>query len=247
MPLPNAFPEDTQLDPNHDDSRHIRSFVRRAGRTTSGQATALASLGPRFLLPYPAAAEGASRVQPFELAEVFGNLNRVVLEIGFGMGEATVAIAALMPDTNFIGCEVHVPGVGSLLRLLGVHGLENVRIVQHDAIDVLRHAIGEAAIDGVHLFFPDPWHKVRHNKRRIVQPAFCELVASRVKPGGYLHCATDWESYADHMLGVLSASPHWENTADGFAAKPHYRPLTKFEQRGVRLGHGVWDLVFRRR
>jgi tRNA (guanine-N7-)-methyltransferase len=162
------------------------------------------------------------------------------------MGEATAQIATTLPDTNFIGCEVHLPGVGSLLRLLGEQGQQNVRIVDYDAVEVLKNMIAPDSLDGVHVFFPDPWHKVRHNKRRLIQPEFCALVASRVKPGGYLHCATDWQPYAEHMLEVLSQHPDWQNAAPDYADKPHYRPLTKFEQRGLRLGHGVWDLVFKR-
>jgi tRNA (guanine-N7-)-methyltransferase len=219
-------------------SRHIRSFVRRAGRTTSGQAHALKTLGPALLVPY--------RNRPLSLEQLFERPAPTVLEIGFGMGEATAQIAAALPAMNFIGCEVHVPGVGSLLRLAGEHRLGNVRIVQHDAIEVLRHMIPAESLAGVHLFFPDPWHKVRHHKRRLLQPEFCDLVASRVETGGYLHCATDWEPYARHMLDVLTAHPRWQNTADEYAPKPSYRPLTKFEQRGIRLGHGVWDLVFTR-
>ncbi|CAN5680027.1 tRNA (guanosine(46)-N7)-methyltransferase TrmB [soil metagenome] len=221
------------------DRTRIRSFVKRAGRTTSGQARALDKLGPRFLIPF--------QLEPLDMPTVFGRTAPVVLEIGFGMGEATTQIAKTLPDTDFIGCEVHVPGVGSLLRLLGEHEAENVRIVQYDAVEVLRHMVAPDSLEGVHVFFPDPWHKVRHNKRRLIQAEFCTLVASRVRPGGYLHCATDWEPYAEHMLEVLSQHPAWRNTATDFAGKPDYRPLTKFEQRGLRLGHGVRDLVFERR
>lgn len=219
--------------------RTIRSFVKRAGRTTAGQARAVEALGPRFLLPYAP--------QPLDLAQAFGREAPTILEIGFGMGEATAHIAGLMPERNFLCCEVHEPGVGALLKRIGEQGLANIRIVQHDAVEVLEHMLPEAALAGVHIFFPDPWHKLRHHKRRLVQPPFVARLARRIAPGGYLHCATDWEPYAQQMLEVLSAEPLLANTAAGFAERPAYRPLTKFENRGLRLGHGVWDLVFTRR
>lgn len=218
--------------------RTIRSFVRRAGRTTIGQARAVQDLGPRFLVPYQPA--------PLDLTATFGRPGPVVLEIGFGMGEATAHIAGLLPDTNFLCCEVHEPGVGALLKRIGEHGLANVRIVQHDAVEVLNRMLVPACLDGVHVFFPDPWHKLRHHKRRLIQPPLVALLASRLKPGGYLHCATDWEPYAQQMLQVLGDEPQLKNTAEGFAPKPAYRPETKFERRGLRLGHGVWDVVFER-
>lgn len=219
--------------------RSIRSFVMRAGRTTEGQAKALSELGPRFLLPYAA--------QPLDLPAVFGRNAPVVLEIGFGMGDATAKIAATLPDTDFIGCEVHEPGVGSLLKQIGERGLNNLRIVQHDAVEVLEHMIRPGSLAGVHVFFPDPWHKKRHNKRRLIQAPFVADLVSHLAPGGYIHCATDWEPYAHQMLEVLGADPDLVNTAEGYAEKPAYRPLTKFENRGLKLGHGVWDLVFRKR
>jgi tRNA (guanine-N7-)-methyltransferase len=219
--------------------RTIRSFVRRAGRTTTGQARALEDLGPRFVLPY--------RAEPLDFAAAFGREAPTILEIGFGMGDATAHIAALMPETNFLCCEVHEPGVGALLKRVGEQQLQNIRIVAHDAVEVLRHMVPEASLAGVHIFFPDPWHKLRHNKRRLVQPPLVALLASRLRPGGYVHCATDWEPYAQQMLEVLGADPALRNTADGFAPKPAYRPLTKFENRGLKLGHGVWDVVFVRR
>ncbi len=223
--------------------RPIRSFVVRAGRIGPGQARALAELGPRYVLPYAPS--------PVDPAALFGRRAPLVVEIGFGMGVATAAIAQALPDTDFIGIEVHPPGVGSLLRLIGEHGLANLRIVQHDAVEVMTHMIAPASLAGVHLFFPDPWHKKRHHKRRLVQPAFVAQVASRLADGGRLHCATDWQPYAEQMLEVLSAEPTLANTADaaadGYAPRPEHRPLTKFEQRGLRLGHGVWDLVFERR
>ncbi len=219
--------------------RSIRSFVMRAGRTTEGQAKALTELGPRFVLPYAA--------QPLDLTAVFGRTAPVVFEIGFGMGDATAKIAATLTETDFIGCEVHEPGVGSLLKQIGERGLSNLRIVQHDAVEVLEHMIRPGSLAGVHVYFPDPWHKKRHNKRRLIQPPFVANLVKHLAPGGYIHCATDWEPYAQQMLEVLGADPDLVNTAEGYAEKPAYRPLTKFENRGLKLGHGVWDLVFRKR
>jgi tRNA (guanine-N7-)-methyltransferase len=219
--------------------RAIKSFVTRAGRMGTGQIKALAELGPKFVLPYQ-----AQRIDP---EAVFGRMAPLVLEIGFGMGGATAEIAATLPDHDFIGCEVHEPGVGALLKLIDEKQLSNIRIVQHDAVEVLRDMIGPEVLAGVHIFFPDPWHKKRHNKRRLIQPAFVANLVQHIAPGGYLHCATDWQPYAEQMLEVLSAEPHLLNTAAGYADKPAYRPLTKFENRGIKLGHGVWDLVFRKR
>jgi tRNA (guanine-N7-)-methyltransferase len=217
----------------------IRSFVLRAGRMGPGQQRALQTLGPRYLLPFAA--------QPLDLGHVFGRTAPRVLEIGFGMGDATAQVAAAQPGTDFIGIEVHEPGVGALLKQVGERGLTNVRIVQHDAVEVLRQMIAPAALAGVHLWFPDPWHKKRHHKRRLVQGALVAELLTRLAPGGYLHCATDWEPYAQQMLEVLSAEPALANTAgSGYAAKPPWRPATKFEQRGLKLGHGVWDLLFSR-
>jgi tRNA (guanine-N7-)-methyltransferase len=213
--------------------------VRRAGRTTTGQAKAFEQLGPRFLLPY--------EPKPLDFRAAFGRDAPTILEIGFGMGEATAHIAALMPEKNFLCCEVHEPGVGALLKRIGEQDLANIRIVQHDAVEVLEHMLPEASLAGVHIFFPDPWHKLRHNKRRLVQPPLVTRLASRLQVGGYIHCATDWEPYAQQMLEVLSAEPQLANTAQGYAPRPHYRPLTKFENRGLKLGHGVWDLVFQKR
>lgn len=217
----------------------LRSFVLRAGRLGPGQARAMAELGPRFLLPFTA--------QPLDAAAVFGRSAPLVLEIGFGMGDATAQIAQAMPGTDFIGVEVHTPGVGALLKRIGEMGLTNVRVVQHDAVEVLAHMIAPGSLAGVHVFFPDPWHKKKHNKRRLVQAPFVAQLAQQLAPGGYLHCATDWQPYAEQMLEVLSAEPLLANTAEGYAPRPAYRPLTKFENRGLKLGHGVWDLVFRRR
>ena len=219
--------------------RHIRSFSGRRGHITSGQRAAYDRLLPRYGIDY--------RPAPMALAEAFGRDAPVVLEIGFGMGESTAAIAAGRPDTDFLGVEVYPAGVGSLLRYAEEQQLGNLRVIQHDALEVVRDMIPPDTLAGVHIFFPDPWPKARHHKRRLVQPPFVALLASRLQPGGYLHCATDWEHYAQQMLEVLSAEPLLKNTAEAFAPRPEYRPLTKFERRGLRLGHGVWDLVFRRR
>ena len=203
----------------------------------TGQIRALAELGPRFVLPYAEA--------PADWAAVFGRQAPRVLEIGFGMGQATAQIAAAQPGTDFIGCEVHEAGVGSLLRMIGDQGLANLRILRHDAVEVLEHMVAQASLAGVHVYFPDPWHKKRHHKRRLIQPERVALIASRLSPGGYLHCATDWQPYAEQMLEVLAAEPALVNTAAGFAPRPAWRPMTKFEARGLGLGHGVWDLLFR--
>ena len=216
--------------------RSIRSFVVRAGRMGPGQVRALAELGPQFVLPYAP--------QRADFAAAFGRSAPLVLEIGFGMGDATAAIAQALPGTDFIGVEVHTPGVGALLKRIGELRLTNLRLLQHDAVEVLEHMIAPGSLAGVHVFFPDPWHKKKHNKRRLIQPAFVSQLAGRIAPGGYLHCATDWQPYAEQMLEVLSAEPLLHNTAAGYAPKPDYRPLTKFENRGLKLGHGVWDLVF---
>jgi tRNA (guanine-N7-)-methyltransferase len=217
----------------------VRSFVLRGGRIGPGQQRALDELGPRFVLPFGA--------EPPDWPTVFCRAAPRVLEIGFGMGDATAQIAAALPDTDFIGVEVHPPGVGALLKRIGETGLTNLRIVRHDAVEVLQRMIMPASLAGVHIYFPDPWPKKRHHKRRLVQPAFVALLASRLAPDGYLHAATDWQPYAEQMLQVLTAEPLLVNTAAGYAPRPPWRPLTKFEQRGLKLGHGVWDLLFRRR
>ena len=226
------------MNPPHP-TRPIRSYVLRAGRMGSGQVRALTELGPRWVLPH--------QVTALDLHTVFGREAPRVVEIGFGMGLATAEMAAGAVDTDFIGIEVHAPGVGALLQRIEALGLANLRIVQHDAVAVLEQMFAPASLAGVHLFFPDPWHKTKHHKRRLVQAEFVALVASRLQPGGLLHCATDWQPYAEQMLEVLSQEPLLENTADGYAPRPDHRPLTKFEQRGLTLGHGVWDLVFLRR
>ena len=219
--------------------RAIRSFVLRQGRMSDAQTRFLEAKMPEVGIAY--------RNARIDLAEVFGRQARQVVEIGFGMGDATARIAQALPDTDFVGIEVHGPGVGNLCKLIDTDRIPNLRIIQHDAVEVLQAMIVPDSLDGVHVFFPDPWPKKRHHKRRLIQPAFVALLASRLKPGGYIHCATDWEAYAIQMLEVLSAEPSLANTAPDYAPRPDYRPLTKFEQRGLRLGHGVWDLVFRRR
>ncbi len=220
--------------------RPIKSFVLRAGRSGSGQQRALAELGPRFVLPYS--------TTPLDAAAAYGRVAPLVLEIGFGMGQATAQVAQAQPQTNFLGVEVHPPGVGALLKLVGDLQLANIRIVQHDAVDVLTHMLAPASLAGVHIWFPDPWHKKRHNKRRLIQSALVSLLASRLQPGAYLHLATDWQPYAEQMLEVLAGEPLLVNAqpGNGYAPRPGSRPLTKFEARGQRLGHGVWDLMFGR-
>jgi tRNA (guanine-N7-)-methyltransferase len=216
----------------------IRSYVLRQGRFSRGQQRAYAELLPRFGIPY------APREIDFDAT--FGSQAPVVAEIGFGMGETTARIARENPATHYLAIEVHAPGVGSLARQLNESGLENVRIVQHDAVEVLRDMVPAESLAAIHVFFPDPWPKKRHHKRRLIQPAFASLAASRLAPGGMLHVATDWQEYAEHVLGVLLATDGLENTAEGFAPRPSTRPETKFERRGVKLGHGVWDIVFRK-
>ena len=222
--------------------RTVKSYVLRAGRTTIGQAKAYDIYGPTHLLNYTA--------QALDTQAAFGRLAPVILEIGFGMGEATAHIAKVRPQDNFLCCEVHEAGVGALLKRIGEQDLHNIRILRHDAVEVIDHMLPEGSLDGVHIFFPDPWHKTKHNKRRLIQAALVKKLALRLKPGGYLHCATDWQPYAEQMLEVIGAEPLLRNTAtpeqQGFAKQPDYRPLTKFENRGLKLGHGVWDLVFQR-
>lgn len=224
---------------NPPEQRPIRSYVLRQGRVSNAQKRAHDTLLPRYGLEY--------RDSPVDLDQAFGRSAPHVLEIGCGMGETTVAIAAAHPGTDYLGIEVHTPGVGSLLKQIDAAGLSNLRVVQHDAVAVLRQMIMPDSLDGIHIFFPDPWPKKRHHKRRLIQPPFAALAASRLKPGGYLHAATDWHEYAEQMLAVLGAEPLLENTAPAYAPRPEYRPQTKFETRGLKLGHGVWDLVFRRK
>ncbi len=219
--------------------RSIRSFVLRTGRLTGAQERAIGALAPRFINPYSAA-----------LLDQHLGFNRAapkILEIGFGMGETTAAIAADHPGTDYLGIEVHTPGIGALLIRIEALGLSNIRIIQHDAVEVLETMIPLASLDGVHVFFPDPWPKKRHHKRRLLQARTVALIADRLRPGGYLHVATDWEDYATQILDVLEAEPLLKNMAAGFAERPASRPITKFETRGKRLGHGVWDILFARR
>ena len=219
--------------------RPIRSFVLRQGRVSSAQARYFEEGMPRWGIPYRAA--------PLDLDAVFGRRAPRILEIGCGMGETTATIAAAHPGNDYLGVEVHTPGVGSLLKEIALRELCNLRVIQHDAVEVVHDMLPPGSLAGIHIYFPDPWPKKRHHKRRLIQPPFVALLASRLQPGGYFHCATDWEEYAVQMLAVLGAEPLLKNTAAGFAPRPDYRPLTKFEQRGQRLGHGVWDVIFRRK
>ena len=217
--------------------RRIRSYVLRQGRLTKGQEKALADHWPVFGIDYSP--------EPLDLPKTFGRQESLkVLEIGFGMGETTATIAQSMPERDFLGVEVHTPGVGGLLKLVGEKSLSNVRIIQHDVVDVLNHMIADGSLDGVHIFFPDPWHKKRHHKRRLIQAEFVKLLCSKLKTGAYLHVATDWQEYAEWVLDILKVEPLLTNSAKDYAPKPAYRPLTKFENRGIKLGHGVWDLIF---
>ncbi|MDR2678627.1 MAG: tRNA (guanosine(46)-N7)-methyltransferase TrmB [Zoogloeaceae bacterium] len=218
---------------------HIRSFVRRAGRTSPAQARFLAEMMPKIGVFYTPV--------PLDLDTLFGRAAPKILEIGCGMGETTAQIARAHPENDYLGVEVHLPGVGSLCKRVAEENLTNLRIAQHDAVEIVRDMLPERSLSGIHIFFPDPWHKARHNKRRLIQPPFVALLASRLEPGGYLHCATDWQDYAEQMLAVLSAEPLLVNTAENYAPRPAYRPRTKFEHRGLKLGHGVWDLRFIRR
>ena len=227
-----AAPED---DAN---ARPIRSYVLRQGRLSAAQARSIAEQ-QALLIAY------APRL--LDVGAAFGRHAPIVVEIGFGMGHATADIAASRPAENFIGIEVHTPGVGSLLKMLDARGLANVRVVQHDAVEVMTHMIADASLDGVHVFFPDPWPKKRHHKRRLIQAAFTKLLAQKLKPGGYLHCATDWQEYAEHMLLVLQQEPTLDNSAAAYAPRPDYRSESNFERRGLKLGHGVWDILFTKR
>ena len=216
--------------------RGIKSFVMRSGRMTEGQQRGLDQGWPKYGL------ELADGLRDFD--QVFGRSAPRTFEIGFGMGHATLEMAAAAPEQDFIGVEVHKPGVGALLNGMLTQNLSNIRVYSCDALEVLRDCVADASLDRVLLFFPDPWHKARHNKRRLIQSPFVQQLAERLAPGGYLHCATDWEDYAVQMLEVLGAEPQLQNSAEAYAPQPAYRPLTKFENRGLKLGHGVWDLVF---
>ena len=231
---PARHPHRQMTAPNH----RIRSYALRQGRMTDAQARAYAGLLPRYGIPYEA--------RTIDLDRAFGRSAPKILEIGFGMGDTTAEIARAHPEHDYLGVEVHTPGVGRLLMQIAALELTNVRVVQHDAVEVLQHMIAPGALAGAHIFFPDPWPKKRHHKRRLIQAPFAQLLASRLATGAYVHAATDWEEYAQQILAVLSAEPLLANTAAGYAPRPGYRPLTKFEHRGLRLGHGVWDVIFRR-
>ncbi len=223
--------------------RKIRSYVLREGRLTAGQERAFATLWPRFGIDFVPG-------QPLNLTTIFGNNNPIILEIGFGNGASLAEMAGNNPEQNYLGIEVHSPGVGRLLLDIEERGLTNLRVIRHDAVEVLESGIEPGSLNGVHLFFPDPWHKKRHHKRRILQPSLVELMAQALKSGGIFHAATDWEHYAEQMMEVLSAADDLFANCAGpgnFSPRPGYRPITKFELRGERLGHGVWDLIFRRR
>ncbi len=238
----------TDMDTPNQHHRTIKSFVRRAGRITTGQTQAFTDWGAQFLLPFT----------PNTLlsTEFLTQAPKIIFEIGFGMGEATAHIAKVLSDAHLLACEVHQPGVGALLKRIGEQDINNITIVSHDAVEVIDQMLPLMSLDGVHIFFPDPWHKKRHNKRRLIQPDLIKKLTQRLKVGGYIHCATDWEPYAVQMLEVLSGELFLKNRgndtpastacSNGYSTKPHYRPLTKFENRGIRLGHGVWDLVFER-
>jgi len=219
-------------------TRPIRSFVLRQGRLTVAQQRAVETLLPAYGIPYAPVM--------LDLDAAFGRASPKILEIGFGMGTATAQIAQANPDKDYLGVEVHTPGVGNLLRLVQEHNLTNLRVIQHDAVEVLHDMIADSALDGIHIFFPDPWPKKRHHKRRLLQAESLRLLCGKLKPGGYLHFVTDWEEYARWALELLRAEKQLNNTVQDYAPRPEYRPLTKFEQRGLNLGHGVWDLIFRR-
>jgi len=238
-PLNPLLPElaETEIAPD----RHIRSFVLRQGRVSAAQRRFHEEGMPRWGIPY--------QVMPLDWAAVFGPSRLTapkILEIGCGMGETTAAIAAAQPENDYLGIEVHTPGVGSLLKEIATRELTNLRVIQHDAVEVVRDMIAPRSLSGIHLFFPDPWPKKRQQKRRLIQPVFVHELAQRLAPNGYIHCATDWQEYAEQMLAVLRAEPLLKNTAIDYAPRPSYRPQTKFETRGLRLGHGVWDVIFRR-
>jgi len=229
-------------DPEHNTDQHtrrIRSFVRREGRLTPGQQRALDELWPRY---------GMAADTSLVASVAFGRTAPLTLEIGFGNGASLAAMARQDTESNYVGIEVHRPGVGHLLKQIETERLENVRIYCHDAVEILNQCIDDHSLDRVLLFFPDPWHKKKHHKRRIVQPPFASLLARKLKRGGVFHMATDWQAYAEHMLEVMDSATAFSNAAgkQNYSERPDYRPTTKFEQRGRRLGHGVWDLVYRR-
>jgi tRNA (guanine-N7-)-methyltransferase len=219
-------------------NRPIRSFVLRQGHLSAAQKKALDTLLPVWGVPYCQAS--------VDLTQVFARSAPKILEIGFGMGHATADIARAHPEQDYLAAEVHSPGVGSLCQLIDAQALNNIRIIQHDVVAVCQYMLPSMCLDGIHIFFPDPWHKSRHHKRRLIQPPFVDLLTSRLKIGGYIHLATDWQDYAEQMLCVLQENPALSNRYTDFAPRPDYRPITKFERRGIQLGHGVWDLIFTR-
>ncbi|MEC5208632.1 MAG: tRNA (guanosine(46)-N7)-methyltransferase TrmB [Vogesella sp.] len=219
--------------------RAIRSFVLRQGHLTASQQRAIDEGMPKWGIEY--------RPEPLDLNQAFGRDAPKILEIGFGMGGATAEIAANLPQNDYLGVEVHSPGVGNLFKLIEEKQLTNLRLLRHDAVEVIDNMLADGSLDGVHIFFPDPWHKKRHNKRRLIQAPLIEKLVKKLKPGGYLHAATDWEDYAIQILEVFNGNAELQNTAADYAPRPAYRPLTKFEARGIRLGHGVWDIVFTRK
>lgn len=240
-PLQAAAPTESPIDDNPLRHRHIRSFAKRRGHLSKAQERAFELGMPQWGIPY------TPTLLNFE--QHWGRTGAPNwLEIGFGMGETTAQIAAAHPQVNYLGAEIYTAGVGSLIKKIEEQGLQNIRIISHDVVDVLDHMIPDGSLDKVLLYFPDPWRKARHHKRRLIQPAFMAKLAPKMKAGGVLHCATDWENYAQHMLEVINAAPDWENLGgDTYVPRPSDRPLTKFEQRGLRLGHGVWDLLARKR
>lgn len=219
----------------------IKSFVIRAGRMTQAQTKALEQLGPKYLVD-------VSALEHLDFDEVFGRKAPLVVEIGFGMGRSFIEMAAKDPLSNYLGIEVHPPGVGATLLLIDGMELKNVRLIQYDAFEILKKCIAPESIDALQIFFPDPWPKARHHKRRLINPAFLELVTPLLKHGGEIRMATDWENYAEQMLACLTEARELVNTAPdgGYTPRPAWRPVTKFERRGENLGHGVWDLVFKR-
>lgn len=218
-------------------NQHIKSFVKRRGHISKAQERAVEQGMPRWGIAYDPS-------KPIDFTQTWGRSAPNWLEIGFGMGETTAQIAAAHPHVNYLGVEIYTAGVGSLLKKIEEQNLQNIRIISHDVVDVLRDMIPDHSLDKVLLYFPDPWRKKKHHKRRLIQTEFVEKLALKIKPGGVLHCATDWQNYAEHMLEVLSNAPSYINLAQGYAPRPAERPLTKFENRGLRLGHGVWDLLF---
>ncbi|QEY27186.1 tRNA (guanosine(46)-N7)-methyltransferase TrmB [Neisseria zalophi] len=232
--------ENNENQPQHSDAespkRGIRSFVLRQGHMTAAQQRAIDAMWPQFGVDY--------QTQTLDLNTLFNRPNPKVLEIGFGMGTATLEIAKRLPEKDFLAIDVHGPGVGNLLKLIEEEKVNNIRVMRHDAVEVVDNMLADNVLDGIHIFFPDPWHKKRHNKRRLIQVPFVAKLLPKLKPGGYIHLATDWEEYAVQMLEVLNSFENLKNTAEEYAPTPAYRPETKFEARGKRLGHGVWDLVF---